>query len=156
QAKFPLLGLKFKNLTDQPLMQGPITVYDDGSYAGDARLPDLQPKEERLIAYAIDTGSEVKTEDKVQPQQLIALKAVKGVVHATHKIRETRTYTAKTRSPQERVLIIEHPLREGWKLIEPEKPLETTRDLHRFEIVLAPGKSVVLPVTEEFTRRDDL
>lgn len=155
QAKFPLLGLKFKNLTDQPLMQGPITVYDDGSYAGDARLPDLQPKEERLIAYAIDTGSEVKTEDKVQ-QQLIALKAVKGVVHATHKIRETRTYTAKNRSPQERVLIIEHPFREGWKLIEPEKPMETTRDLHRFEITLAPGKSVVVPVTEEFTRRDDL
>jgi hypothetical protein len=156
QAKFPLLGLKFKNLTDQPLMQGPITVYDDGSYAGDARLPDLQPKEERLIAYAIDTGSEVKTEDKVLPQQLIALKAVKGVVHATHKLRETRTYSAKNRSPQERVLIIEHPFREGWKLIEPEKPLETTRDLHRFEIVLPPGKTIVERITEEFTHNEQI
>jgi hypothetical protein len=156
QSKFPLLGLKFKNLTDQPLMQGPITVYDDGSYAGDARLPDLQPKEERLIAYAIDTGSEVKTEDKVLPQQLIALKAVKGVVHATHKIRETRTYTAKNRSPQERTLIIEHPFREGWKLIEPEKPLETTRDLHRFQIVLPPGKTIVERVTEEFTQHEQI
>jgi hypothetical protein len=156
QAKFPLLGLKFRNLTDQPLMQGPITVYDDGSYAGDARLPDLQPKEERLIAYAIDTGTEVKTEDKVQPQQLIALKAVKGVVHATHKIRETKTYVAKNRSPQDRTLIIEHPFREGWKLIEPEKPLETTRDLHRFQITVAAGKSITQRVTEEFTRIDNI
>src|SRR5262249_10582183 len=31
QAKFPLLGLRFKNLTDQPLMQGPVTVYEEGS-----------------------------------------------------------------------------------------------------------------------------
>ncbi len=156
QGKFPLLGLKFKNLTDQPLMQGPITVYDDGSYAGDARLPDLQPREERLIAYAIDTGTEVKTEDKVQPQQLIALRAVKGVVHATHKIRETRTYVAKNRSPQDRTLIIEHPFREGWKLIEPEKPLETTRDLHRFQITVPAGKSITRRVTEEFTRIDNI
>ena len=27
-AKFPLLGLKFKNTAGQPLMQGPITVYE--------------------------------------------------------------------------------------------------------------------------------
>jgi hypothetical protein len=156
QAKFPLLGLKFKNVTDQPLMQGPITVYEDGSYAGDARLPDLQPKEERLVAYAIDTGTEVKTEDKVLPQQLIALKSVKGVLHATHKIRETKTYIVKNRSPQDRTLIIEHPFREGWKLMEPEKPMETTRDLHRFEIAVPAGKSIVQRVTEEFTRIDNI
>jgi hypothetical protein len=156
QAKFPLLGLRFKNLTDQPLMQGPVTVYEEGSYAGDARLPDLQPKEERLIAYAIDTGTEVKTEDKVQPQQLIALKSAKGILRATHKLQETKTYIVKNRSPQDRVLIIEHPFREGWKLIEPEKPMETTRDLHRFEIKVPAGKSVTQRVIEEFTHVDHI
>jgi hypothetical protein len=156
QSKFPLLGLRFKNLTDQPLMQGPVTVYEEGSYAGDARLPDLQPKEERLIAYAIDTGTEVKTEDKALPQQLIQLKSAKGVMRATRKIRETKTYIAKNRSPQDRVLVIEHPFREGWKLIEPEKPVETTRDLHRFEIKVPAGKSVTQQVTEEFTHVDHI
>jgi hypothetical protein len=154
QGKFPLLGLKFKNLTDQPLMQGPITVYDDGSYAGDARLPDLQPKEERLIAYAIDTGTEVKTEDKTGPQQLIALKAAKGIVRATHKMRETKTYIAKNRSPQDRTLIIEHPYREGWKLMEPEKPMEVTREVYRFELKVPAGKSIVHKVVEELSRVD--
>src|SRR5207244_7944688 len=48
--KFPLLGLKFKNSTKLHLMQGPITVFDGSSYAGDARILDLQPKEERLIS----------------------------------------------------------------------------------------------------------
>jgi hypothetical protein len=156
QAKFPLLGLKFKNLTDQPLMQGPVTIYEEGSYAGDARLPDLQPKEERLIAYAIDTGTEVKTEDKTLPQQLIALKSVKGVLHATHKVRDTKTYVAKNRSGQERMLVIEHPFRQGWKLIEPEKPTETTRDLYRFEVPVPAGKSVQWQVVEELSRLDQI
>src|SRR5260221_7060709 len=56
-AKFPLLGLKFTNSTKLHLMQGPITVFENNAYAGDARILDLQPKEERLIAYAIDLGT---------------------------------------------------------------------------------------------------
>src|SRR5205085_7054521 len=56
-AKFPLLGLRFKNNTGMPLMQGPVTVLDGSVYAGDARLPDLQPGEERLLAFAVDLGT---------------------------------------------------------------------------------------------------
>src|SRR5262249_16224356 len=43
QAKFPLLGLKFKNTSGLHLMQGPITVFEGSNYAGDARILDLQP-----------------------------------------------------------------------------------------------------------------
>ena len=59
QAKFPLLGLKFKNTSGLHLMQGPITVFEGTNYAGDARILDLQPNEERLLSYAIDLGTEV-------------------------------------------------------------------------------------------------
>ncbi|HEY7425169.1 MAG TPA: DUF4139 domain-containing protein, partial [Gemmataceae bacterium] len=59
QAKFPLLGLKFKNTSGLHLMQGPITVFEGSNYAGDARILDLQPGEERLISYAVDLGTEV-------------------------------------------------------------------------------------------------
>jgi hypothetical protein len=40
QAQFPLLGLKFRNTTGTHLMQGPITVFEGSSYAGDARIQD--------------------------------------------------------------------------------------------------------------------
>src|SRR5262249_38338940 len=36
QAKFPLLGLRFKNSAGLHLMQGPITVFEGSNYAGDA------------------------------------------------------------------------------------------------------------------------
>src|SRR5262249_36174734 len=53
-AKFPLLGLRFKNTSGLHLMQGPVTVFEGSSYAGDARVEDLQPGEERLVSYAVD------------------------------------------------------------------------------------------------------
>ncbi len=43
QAKHPLCGLQFTNTTGLHLMQGPITVFDGGSYAGDAKIEDLPP-----------------------------------------------------------------------------------------------------------------
>jgi hypothetical protein len=156
QAKFPLLGLKFKNLTDQPLMQGPATVYEDGSYAGDARLPDLQPNEERLLTYAIDQGMEVKSETKPPTRELVAVKVTKGILRATRRLQECQSYTIKNRSKQDRILIVEHPVRSGWKLKAPAKPMEQTRDHYRFQLDVAAGKSVVQEIVEEQDHVDDI
>ncbi|HEX4592376.1 MAG TPA: DUF4139 domain-containing protein, partial [Gemmataceae bacterium] len=148
-AKFPLLGLKFKNTASQPLMQGPITVYDGSAYAGDSRVQDLQPGEERLLSYALDTGTEVKVEGKDQVDQLDAVKVVKGVMHATHKVRQTRIYLIKNRSGQDRTLLVEHPYREDWHLVAPQKPAERSRDVYRFQVPVPAGKSHTLEVVEE-------
>jgi hypothetical protein len=53
QAKFPLLGLRLKNTSGLHLMQGAVTVFEGSSYAGDERIMDLQPNEERLLSYAV-------------------------------------------------------------------------------------------------------
>ncbi len=152
EAKFPLLGLKFKNTTGQPLTQGPITVFEGGTYAGDARITDLQPNEERLLAYAIDQGMEVKTEDGGGTEALTAVRINKGVLGIFHKLRETKTYLVKNRSGQDRLLIVEQPVREDWKLVEPAKPAERSRDLYRFEWQVPAGKADRHEVAEEKTR----
>src|SRR5262249_20984488 len=153
-AKFPLLGLKFKNTSGQNLMQGPVSVFDNGAYAGDARIPDLQPDEERLLSYAIDLGTEVKAEGTTAPQQLTAVKIVKGVVNATNRWQTTRTYLIKNRSPRERTLIIEHPILQDWKLLSPAKATEQSRDFYRFELKVPAGKTVTQEVVEETSRRN--
>ncbi len=66
QAKHPLNGLKLTNSTDLHLMQGPITVFDGGAYAGDAKIEDLPPGSERLISYAMDLDTEVAPESKAE------------------------------------------------------------------------------------------
>src|SRR5262249_32030867 len=61
-----------KSPPGQNLMQGPVAGYEGGAHAGDVRLPDLRPGEERLLRYAIDLGSEVKSSDRGAPEQLVA------------------------------------------------------------------------------------
>jgi hypothetical protein len=154
-AKFPLLGLRFKNTTGQPLTQGPITVFERGCYAGDARILDLQPNEERLLSYAIDLGTEIKTITRTTPDQSqVTLKPVKGLLHVGYRMRQTTTYIVKNRSEHERLTLIEQPIRAGWKLANPEKPAERSRDVYRFELAAPAGKTVSLYVVEEQDRVD--
>jgi hypothetical protein len=155
-AKFPLLGLRFKNTSGQPLTQGPITVFEEGSYAGDSRIADLQPNEERLLSYAVDLGTEVKAETGPHPTQITAVKVAKGVLSATSKLRATKIYHVKNRSIHERVLLVEHPYQNqtDWKLVSPEKPKEQTRDVYRFQLTIPPGQTAKLEVVEELTRVD--
>jgi hypothetical protein len=149
QAKFPLLGLRLKNTSGVHLMQGPITVFEGTNYAGDARILDLQPNEERLLSYAVDLGTEVNPVPSSDNGRLTSVKAIKGVVYTTTKVREAKTYTIANRNDQERTILIEHPVRNDFHLIDTDKPVETAADFHRFEVKVPAGKDGKLVVTEE-------
>jgi len=144
------LGLKLKNTSGLHLMQGPITVFEGSNYAGDARILDLQPKEERLISYAVDLGTEVNPVPSSDNGRYTIIKAVKGVIETTTKLRETKTYTIKNRNDAERLVMIEHPVRNEFKLVEDKvKPTEVAADVYRFEIKVPAGKTETQVVTEE-------
>jgi hypothetical protein len=149
QAKHPLLGLKFKNSTGLHLMQGPITVFEGPAYAGDARILDLQPKEERLLSYAIDLGTEVEVVNPNGVERVTKVKVTRGIIEATRLVQQSRTYNAKNRSEHDRLLVIEHPFRQEFKLISQQEPKERARDVYRFEVPVAAGKTGNLTVTEE-------
>ena len=150
-AKFPLLGLKFKNTSDLQLTQGPVTVFDGSSYAGDARLPDLQPREERLLSYAIDLGTEVQAIPESDNGRLTALRVNKGILITTIKQKESKTYTITNRSEQDRSVLIEHPFRPDFKLTSGDKPVETASDVYRFQVKVPKGKTAKQTVAEERT-----
>ena len=151
QPKHPLNGLRLKNSTGLHLMQGPVTVFDGGAYAGDARIEDLPPDSERLISYALDLDVEVAPESKSAPDQLTSVKIAKGVLTSTRKLERTQTYTVKNSGDKARKLLIEYPHDANWKLIEPKEPAETTRELYRFAVTAEPGKPVTLKAAEEQT-----
>jgi hypothetical protein len=149
QNKFPLLGLKLKNTSGLHLMQGPITVFEGSNYAGDARILDLQPNEERLISYAIDLGTEVDPKPATSNGKLIKVKVYKGLLYSTTKQRETKIYTIKNRNDKERTVLIEHPVRHDFKLVDTDKPAEIARDFYRFQVNVPAGKNGTQTVTEE-------
>jgi hypothetical protein len=152
-GKYPLLGLRLKNTSGQPLTQGPITVYDNQTYAGDTRILDLQPNEERLLSYALDQGTEIKTEEKSTPSPEMHLRLGEPNLTARYTLRKTKTYTIRNRSTHDRAVILEHPITTDWKLVD-AKPSETTRSHYRFTVKVATGKTAAFDVAEEQARVD--
>ena len=155
QAKHPLLGLRFKNTSGAHLNQGPITVFEGSTYAGDTRVLDVQPNEERLLSYAIDLGTEVDPKAGAGKQKITSIKAVKGIVTTTTKVTEETTYKAINRSQTDRALLIEHPNRtsQQFKLVDTDKPTEDTPEVFRFALGLKAGETKSFTVKEE---RDDV
>lgn len=151
QAKHPLLGLRFKNTSGMPLSQGPITVFEGSVYAGDTRVLDLQPDEERLISYAIDLGTEVTSKNGQFTSTITSVKAIKGIVYTSRRIREEKVYDVANRSTTDRTLLIEHPNRkgQGFKFVGKNQPLEEAADVYRFQIDLGSKKDASYSIVEE-------
>jgi hypothetical protein len=151
QPKHPLLGLRFKNTTGMPLSQGPVTVFEGSVYAGDTRVLDLQPDEDRLISYAVDLGTEVATKPGNNTSRITSVKAVKGIVYTNTVQREERIYDVSNRSTTDRTLLIEHPNRkgQGFAFIGQNKPKEEAADVYRFEVPVGAKKDLTYTVTEE-------
>jgi len=147
--KHPLNGFILENTTDLNLMQGPITVFDENVYAGDAKLPDFKPAEKRLLAYALDLSAEVIVDRKPQPDDIVSLRIVKGVLWHKHKHVDTREYTVRNKDKKDREVIIEQPYTADWTLIEPKEPFERTQSILRFKTSVPAGKTVAQKVQLE-------
>jgi hypothetical protein len=148
-AKHPMNGIKLKNSTGLSLMGGPITVFADSVYGGDALVEDVAPGDERLITYAMDLALEVSPETRAAPEQLLGVKVVNGVMTLSRKQRSEMTYTVKSVADAATTLLIEHPIRPEWTLVEPAEPAEKTRNSYRFRMTVPAGKTEKLTVVEE-------
>ena len=138
-------------------MQGPITVFEGSNYAGDARILDVEPNEERLLSYAVDLGTEVNPVPSSDNGRLTMVKVNKGILYSQTKVRETKTYTIVNRNDAERLVLVEHPVRNDFHLTDDTtKPAETASDVYRFEVKVPAGKTATQTVAEERTIGEQL
>jgi hypothetical protein len=147
--KHPMHGLKLKNTTGLTLMGGPITLFEAGSYAGDAQIDSLPAGAERLLSFALDLETEVAPAARSGSDRLVSVRIARGTLTSTVTYRREKSYAAKVRGTRGRELLIEHPLSADWTLVEPKQAEERTRDRYRFLLRLPSGGSQELLVAEE-------
>lgn len=149
-ATHPMRGVRLINGEDLKLPAGPMTVLDDGAYAGDATLPFTGPGDERLLTYAVDLEMQV-TPSQTQQTQLVKGVIAQGVLRLDYTADLTRTYAIVNESADDRTLLIAHPINHGWELESPEKPTETTANHYRFEVDAEAEQETELEVVETRT-----
>jgi len=147
-SQHPTSAAELTNSTSNTLDGGPITVYDAGAYGGEALMETLKSGEKRLISYAVDLGTRI-TEAFGSKQALVReIHASRGTLTTRLAAEETRIYTIRNVDKKAKALILEHPLRQGYTLLN-QKPKEKTASNYRFEVALAPDSTQEFVVSEE-------
>jgi len=152
----PLNGVLLKNTTGKHLLQGPLTVLDKGVYAGDARIDNVPPGQQRLLSYGIDLDMLVDDTKNTQNTTLLTAKIDKGVLIISRKLVASQEYAADNKTNKDKILIIERPISSGWKLVDTPKPFETTPELYRFKGTAVANKVTVLTVKEELVTNETI
>jgi hypothetical protein len=145
----PFSAAELTNNTGKTLDGGPITVYDGATYAGEALVETIKNSDKRFISYGVDLGTRISTNLDSRNDAVRELHARNGLLIAKTAQVQKKNYSVHNIDPRAKTLVIEHPVRTGYALIDTAKPIETARDVYRFEVKLAADASLDFPVTEE-------
>jgi len=145
----PLTAAELTNKTGKTLDGGPITVYDAGAYAGEALVETVKAGDKRFISYGVDLGTRISTALDSRTDDVRELHAHSGMLATVSATVQKTTYAIHNVDPREKTLIVEFPIRSGYNLVDTAKPVETARDVYRFEIKVPANGSVDFPVTAE-------
>jgi hypothetical protein len=147
-SQHPMNAAELTNSTGKTLDGGPITVYDQSSYAGEALVETVKSGDRRLIGYGIDIGTRITTAIDSSMQAVREFHLRRGVLATKAAVEETRTFTIRNVDNRAKTLIIEQPIRQGYKLVN-QKPAAVTASKNRFEVKLNPVATDKFVLQEE-------
>ena len=145
----PWLAVWLKNSSGLTLDAGSFTVIDTNAFAGEGLIETVNPGESRLLSYALDLGVEVATNRDTDRERVERVEIVKGLLRMHRKVVERKTYTVRNNDAKVRTVVVEHPVRAGWTLVETAAPAESSSNYHRFKLEAKPKATTELAVREE-------
>jgi len=128
-----------------PLPAGPVSVVDDGLYAGDALAEYLPDGDTRLLSYGDDLAVSGWLEHD-NADVVSSVRFAHGVMHAVAELRRRVVYRFRNAAPADRLVVVDHPVQDE-TLVEPETAASTAPGRMRFEVPVAAGTQVEFPVT---------
>jgi hypothetical protein len=144
----PAVSAELTNTTGMKLPAGPITVYDGGTYAGDALIEFFPEGEKRLISYGEDLS--VSGSVAVSYSRMVSAVTVsRGIMTMSRKQYNERVYTLRNASGESKRLVLEHPITRGAALVQPAQAEERTDSLYRFTRELPANREFTITVREE-------
>lgn len=134
----PLVSLLLRNDSDAALPAGLASLYEQGAFMGDARLPTLQPGEDRLASFAADLAARVEESDE-ETTLVTSAHAARGVLEFQQRSQLIITIRITAPPGSGRTVLIEQPARPGYELTEPRDGVVKTPDGYRITRPVAAG-----------------
>ena len=123
-------------------------MLDAGAFAGEGLVEAMKPGEKRLLSYAVDLGVQVEPRNGDEQRTVSRISIARGVLVQYTERLARRVYTIRNSDTTDRHIVIEHPIRAGWKLANAVTPAETSTDAYRFVVSVAAKKTETFTVAE--------
>jgi hypothetical protein len=143
-----LRALWITNSSGLTLDSGSFNIIENNAFAGEGLIDPLKPKERRLLSYAVDQAVRVEDRKEAEARPVKHIKIIHGVLIQTSEQAQHQTYIVRNTDSEPRDVIIEHPVREGWKLAKELKPEETSASFYRFRVKVKPNETATLKIDE--------
>jgi hypothetical protein len=148
-----LRALWIKNTSGLTLDGGSFNLIDADAFAGEGMLETIHPDELRLISYAADPAVHIADRAREEEKPVSRVRMSKGILIATRELRSSHKFVIRNADTTPRQVIVEYAVRDGWKLVDGQKPDETTANYYRFRVPVEAGKTAELLV-EEYSPQD--
>lgn len=132
----PLHAVRLVNDSGLQLAAGSVTLYDDGGFAGNARLPDLLPGDERLLAFAVDLELSVSQQSGPRQTGVTRASLQGGLLQVTETTRLDLQFTVAGQPATGRFLIVQGPPLQGYQIVSPSPVPFTADGRPRFGVAL--------------------
>ena len=108
-GKIPYLGTKLVNESQVLLPPGPVSVFSNSSFLGDAMLPRLSPGRARLVSFAVDGAVRVEPQTDQSVESIVAMRFDNETkrIAIRKKTVQTRSFKISNRSPDPRTVEVE-------------------------------------------------
>ncbi len=156
-ANHPVASVRLANATGLTLERGPITVLDNGAYAGEAVIPFTSIGSEVIVAYAVELGIRV-SEQTHNERHIKGIKLREDYLLIEEYDTQQTTYTLTNTLPKAANVTLEHNCRSGYTVAMPNAPDEQGAEYARW-LVPCPADSLTdFTVTEQrlVSRREQI
>lgn len=144
----PMRALWLTNSSGLTLDSGTFSVLEDEAFAGEGLIDSMRPNEKRLISYAVDLALNVNANTKSERDRVTRVVIADGVMTQHLEVREKKTYTFRNEDSTARTVLVEHPIRGGFRLQPGLEPAETTAGYYRFRLPVKSKETASLVVEE--------
>jgi hypothetical protein len=152
-GEHPVNAAELTNSSDKTLDGGPITVYDGGSYAGEALFETLKAGDKRLVGYAVDYGTRISAGTQGGKKFVREIHAKNGMLDLHYSERSTRDYIIHNVDAKPKDLIIQEEGVHDHEVLSP-KPTERTATAYRFAVRVPANGVQELKVEQERNSED--
>jgi hypothetical protein len=143
----PVASLRLENATGLTLERGPVTVLENGDYAGEAVISFTRAGSELIVAYAVELGVTVE-EQRRGERRLHAIHLRDDyLIFEEHDLAIT-TYDLSSTLDRPTEVTVEHARLVGYEVAETRAPDEESAGFARWRVACAARSRTSLVVTE--------